>query len=414
MGIKYLTSSLCLVLMLTTIQHGYSQKEITVIDSTVNGTIKFAKVIMQSKSIVKEESKVFLKRVLNAGKGTDFYLYRVLTDELGMTHEKYQQTFNGIKVEFSEFIVHKGKSGSIVAINGDFAHVPESFNIKPKLLFEAALDKVMLERKTKYKVNNLLQEKSVEIPQTSRYDRYEIVIIKGNDNQLHLAYKANLEGGDTFGSFYGYTDCETGVMVYTNSLIYFTNTPGSASTIYSGNQTVTTDSYSGGYRLSESNRGGSTSIHTRNFNRLPYMHYVDCELVFYQTAMNIATEFSDQNNTWDEYNNLYKDNAALDAHFGAEKTFDYFKAVHSRNSYDDSSSTINLYVHVNDFDADDRNCGVFPKPMQNAFWDPTRKAFFFGDGVTLSPLVTLDIVAHEIGHAHTGSMVGNSEGLVYN
>ena len=30
-----------------------------------------------------------------------------------MTHEKYQQTYNGIKVAFSEYIVHKDKEGFI-------------------------------------------------------------------------------------------------------------------------------------------------------------------------------------------------------------------------------------------------------------------------------------------------------------
>jgi Zn-dependent metalloprotease len=47
-----------------------------------------------------------------------------------------------------------------------------------------------------------------------------------------------------------------------------------------------------------------------------------------------AVNFTDSDNNWTatEFNNVNKDNA-LDAHWGA-KTYDYFSAVHGRNSYD--------------------------------------------------------------------------------
>ncbi len=131
MKTNYLLPILFIAHLIFTSQQVLAQQEITVLDSTVDGTIKFAWVKnLDTKSLIPEESKAFLNRVLKTGKGNGFYLYKVETDELGMIHEKYQQTFNGIKVEFSEFIVHKDKSGSIVSINGDFARIPESFNLK--------------------------------------------------------------------------------------------------------------------------------------------------------------------------------------------------------------------------------------------------------------------------------------------
>ncbi len=164
---------------------------------------------------MREESKAFLKRVLKTGKGADFYLYKVVADELGMTHEKYQQTFNGVKVEFGEFIVHKDKLGNIVSINGDFSPIPESFNIKPKLEFRAALSSAALLRKqAKYSVHKLPKEESVERSLTRSDDEFEVVAVKGDDQQLHLAYKASLTGENIFDSFYGYVDCETGKMVF--------------------------------------------------------------------------------------------------------------------------------------------------------------------------------------------------------
>ena len=242
---------------------GYSsmaQYNISVVDSTSDGIIKSAIVEKQYQNLEKFESKVFLKNVLKVENGTDFYLYKITTDELGMTHEKYQQTYSGIKVEFGEFIVHKDKSGNIVSINGDFAPLPKSFNITPKLEFIDALNKIAASKKIKeYHVGDLPEEKSTEKVITHRGDKYEIVIVRGYDNQWHLAYKANLTGNNIMDNFYGYIDCETGDMVFVQPLVYRTNSTGTASTIYSGNRTITSDSYSGSFRLQETSRGGTNT-----------------------------------------------------------------------------------------------------------------------------------------------------------
>jgi Zn-dependent metalloprotease len=56
----------------------------------------------------------------------------------------------------------------------------------------------------------------------------------------------------------------------------------------------------------------------------------------------------DVDNNWTaaEFNNTNKDNGALDAHWGAEKTYDYFSTKHGRNSYDNGSKN-KSYVHYN-------------------------------------------------------------------
>jgi Zn-dependent metalloprotease len=141
--------------------YAYAQ-EVNVTESAADGTIKFATIQNQTKTVRDENPKAFLKRILKASSGTEFYLYKIVSDELGMVHEKYQQTFNGIKIEFSEFIVHKDKSGNIVSINGDFAKIPESFNTKPKLGFNEALKKTKLNKSIgNYRILDLTSEKSV-------------------------------------------------------------------------------------------------------------------------------------------------------------------------------------------------------------------------------------------------------------
>ncbi|MEJ7677773.1 MAG: M4 family metallopeptidase [Segetibacter sp.] len=115
-----------------------------------------------------------------------------------------------------------------------------------------------------------------------------------------------------------------------------------------------------------------------------------------------ARDFFDGDNSWGrEHNNANMDNAALDAHWGAQVTYDYWKNVHRRNSYDDHGSKLKGYVHTN-------LIGLGNPDNDNAFWDGER--MIYGDGeYYFSPVTSLDVVAHEIGHAITDSTAG----LVY-
>lgn len=328
-----------------------------------------------------------------------------MTDKIGMTHEKYQQTFSGIKVEFSEYIVHKDKTGKVVSISGDFAKIPESFRVEPKLTFAEAITKLAETKKKKaYRVFDLPDEKSVEKPISKRGNKNELVIVKGYDNQWHLAFKANLAENDIKDNFIGYVDCESGEMVFKQPLVYRSNATGTAATMFSDNRTIISDSYTGGYRLREI-RGNNTPIQTYNFNRDPANSAFD-----FNNGIANATDFTDNDNNWTAVeHSTDEDFAALDAHWGAEMTYDYFRNEHERSSYDGNGSLIKNYVHVRT-----RDTSGNPIDMDNAFWSETYKAMFYGDGFLIpNPFVSLDICSHELGHAICNSSIGNGIGLIY-
>ena len=111
-----------------------------------------------------------------------------------------------------------------------------------------------------------------------------------------------------------------------------------------------------------------------------------------------ATDFSDVDNNWTsaEYNNSNFDNAALDAHWGAMMTQDYWRTVHSRNSFDNNGTKIKSYVH-------------YSSSYPNAFWDGYVMTYGDGDGYDYYPFTAVDICGHEIGHA----VCEYTAGLVY-
>jgi len=94
--------------------------------------------------------------------------------------------------------------------------------------------------------------------------------------------------------------------------------------------------------------------------------------------------------------------AGVDAHYGAEKTFDYFKNIQGRNGIWDTGVGARSRVHFGDGYA-------------NAFWDGTQMTYGDGAGNT-HPLVEVDIAGHEMTHGITAKIAdlifaGESGGL---
>src|SRR3970282_2745047 len=104
-----------------------------------------------------------------------------------------------------------------------------------------------------------------------------------------------------------------------------------AATRYSGTQSIQTTSSGGSYILSDASRG--QGVMTYNMQK--------------GTNYSSAIPFTDADNNWTaaEYNNANKDNGALDAHWGVEKTYYYCATFHGRNSFDNAGAAIKSYVH---------------------------------------------------------------------
>ena len=89
------------------------------------------------------------------------------------------------------------------------------------------------------------------------------------------------------------------------------------------------------------------------------------------------------------------DQTSIDVHWGAEQVFDYFNLNFGRDGYDDNGSKILSWVH-------------YGQNFNNAFWNGQWMTVGDGDGITYSPLSSLDIIAHEITHGitdHTADLV---------
>jgi len=102
-----------------------------------------------------------------------------------------------------------------------------------------------------------------------------------------------------------------------------------------------------------------------------------------------CTPLTDADNTWGDGTTADRVSAAVDAAYGAAKTWDYFKAVHGRDGIFDNGKGVLSRVHWGDAQA-------------NAFWDPNDKTMTYGDGIgNARPVVALDVAGHEMTHGVT-------------
>ena len=93
----------------------------------------------------------------------------------------------------------------------------------------------------------------------------------------------------------------------------------------------------------------------------------------------------------DEDNSWTSDGSVVDGHAYMGWVYDYYYLVHERKGMDDKNRELLLCVHLG-------------TNYQNAYFDPSNKYMFFGDGnpSTSYPYTTaLDVVAHEFTHGVT-------------
>ncbi|HET9503272.1 MAG TPA: M4 family metallopeptidase, partial [Hymenobacter sp.] len=310
------------------------------------------------------------------------------TDELGFTHQKFEQYYQGVKIEHATYTVH-ARQGSVESLSGDYEKVGP-LSTTPTLSARAALGRALASiGAKKYMWQDAAEEAGLKQqtgnPAASYQPQGELVIVRdfrqdAETGPLVLAWKFDIYAQQPVSRAYVYVDAQTGDIVLRDAIIKHATqaaATGSFATAYSGTRALATETTTGGYRLREYTRG--SGIETYNCKK--------------GSSYTSAVDFTDADNNWTaaEYNNANFDNVAGDAHFGAQATYDYWKAVHARNSYDNAGAKIKSYVHFDDTPGDG-------KGFENAYWNGS--VMTYGDGAnTFKPLAALDVCGHEIGHA---------------
>jgi Zn-dependent metalloprotease len=404
----------------------------------------------------------------------DFKKNKVKNDELGFTHISYQHFYKGIPIEGSTVFVHL-KNGKANSINGKVIEIPE-MDVTEQIDSLKALQIA----KNHLKVTEIFNKYPIEL----------VLLPLNDDGNYKLVYKIRIDAMKPLIMYNIYIDAVTGNVVGKVNLITDVDTPATANTLYSGSQTITTDSYNGSYRLRETTRkietydattatdltvsGGfvgsvdytnnsttwgpsplltsftistvsqnwwytsiideSPDLYIKVKNGLNQVVYdgrnnyinntfppVTMPLYIYLNnppytvevwdydpvggddlggTYSISTNSGTQTWSGNGNNGQYvilgtSNNPALDVHWGMEKSYDFYKNILNRNSFDGLGSTIKNYINPPTLQTQigfsPNNASAVPPPYN-------IMQYGLGDGQLFKPLVGLDVEGHEFTH----------------
>lgn len=345
-------SLLISLMLLLCISPGYAQQSIS------NSSSEFE--VLQKPLPLAQKAQL-LERRLKSSEGYSLNLVKKTTDQLGMEHEIHQEFYQNIPVEGATLTLH-ASNGQITHLSGRTFDI-RNLSITPQLTEAEALNKAL------QKINGqkyAWEEKDVTGEYLAKAPKGELVILSDyfTDGTNRLAFKFNIYSLEPLYRAHVYIDAHDGSFITEHALIHETDAPATGNSLYNGNVSFTADQNGGTYRLRQAIQGVETYDLNNGTN--------------YGAATDITSNSS----------NFTGEETGVQAHYGAEQTYQYFLNSHGRDSYDGNGSVLRSYVS-------------YSSNYVNAFWDGSRMTYGDGDGVDYGPLVSLDIAGHEIAHGVT-------------
>ena len=280
----------------------------------------------------------------------------VVTDRDGGTHVRYERTFAGLRVIGGDFVVHRTAAGAVRTVTWNASGRADVASTTPRVAAATA-------RATGARTAPLARKAAAG----------ELVVYAGGKTP-RLAYDVLVTGikaDQTPTRLHTVVDATTGATLARWDDIE----QGSGQGIFVGKVSVGSTLSGSSYLLKDTVGNYTTDLK--------------------QATSGTGTQFTDADDVWGNGTVSDRASAAVDAQYGAEKTFDYYKNVQGRNGIKNDGVGARSRVH-------------YGSNYENAFWDGTQMTY--GDGASNThPLVELDVAAHEMSHGVTE----NTAGLAY-
>jgi Zn-dependent metalloprotease len=322
---------------------------------------------------------------LQLGDNESFRLVDLTRDQIGYGHLRYQQYADGVPVEGGRYSVH-AQDQSIVSFSGHYIDFTGEF-VAPadRVGAQSALDSALAHVDAEVYLWNSADAQSEVLRNQNNGLPYDIpegelvyftVGDEGSDlnGQQRLAYKFDIYSVQPLGRDYVFIDAETGDVLGEYERFHAADVPATGTSLYNGTVGFLADSTGSDYRLQQTTNGVETYDLNGSTNYGDAVDITSSSTSF--TASDVQT--------------------GVQAHFGAESTLEYFNSRHGRDSYDGNGAILRSYVS-------------YSTNYVNAFWNGSAMTYGDGDGTNYGPLVSLDIVGHEITHGVTEF----SAGLIY-
>ncbi|WP_416973391.1 M4 family metallopeptidase [Streptomyces sp. 4F14] len=322
---------------------------------------------------------------INSAQGTS--VRDVVIDKDGAQHVRYDRTYRQLPVLGGDFVVHLAPDGAYRNADRATRSTIGLATITPAVPAPEAADKAVNALRAAHLGAGVRQAKAK--PQ---------LVVDALHGTPKLAWQTNAVGLDRQGNPVArtvITDARTGAQIDAWDLIETVS--GDGQSLYGGTVPLETTLSGTTYQLKDPTRGNTYTGDAENKTDL---------CIFGICIVRApATLFTDADNHWGTGTTASRATAAVDAQYGTDVTWDYYKNVHGRNGI--GNDGVGSYNRVH-----------YGNGYNNAFWDDSCFCMTYGDGngTQLGPLVSLDVAGHEMSHGVTSKTAnltysGESGGL---
>ena len=311
----------------------------------------------------------------------------VVVDKDGTQHVRYDRTYRQLPVLGGDLVVHLTSDGSYRSASRATKRSISLASVTPELSAPKAADLA---------VNAL---RAANLGETLRkVTAKPQLVVDALHGTPKLAWQTNAVAQDSLGNPVArtvLTDARTGAQI--DAWDSIETATGDGSSLYSGTVPLETTLSGSTYQLKDATRGSTYTGDAAN--------KTDLCILGICISRAPSTVFTDADNHWGTGAATDRATAAVDAQYGTNVTWDYYKNVHGRSGIaGDGKGSFNR-VH-------------YGSSYNNAFWDDSCFCMTYGDGdgTQLGPLVSLDVAGHEMSHGVTSKTAaltysGESGGL---
>jgi Zn-dependent metalloprotease len=296
----------------------------------------------------------------------------VVVDADGTQHVRYDRTYRQLPVLGGDFVVHLTADGDYRAADRATTRPLSLASVTPSVSAPKAADLAAAALRLA-NVGETLRKITAK-PQ---------LVVDALHGAPKLAWRTEAGGKDSLGNPVArvvLTDAVTGKQI--DAWDSIETATGDGRSLYSGKVPLETTRSGSAYQLSDPTRGNTYTGDAKNKTDSCIL------IVCYQRAP--APVLTDSDNHWGTGATSSRASAAVDAQYGTDTTWDYYKKVHGRSGIaGDGKGSFNR-VH-------------YGSAYNNAFWDDSCFCMTYGDGdgKTFGPLVSLDVAGHEMSHGVT-------------
>ncbi|MEU5437509.1 M4 family metallopeptidase [Streptomyces sp. NPDC020719] len=328
----------------------------------------------QRAELIRQQNATTAKTAAELGLGAQEKLVvrDVIKDADGTVHTRYDRTYDGLPVLGGDLVVHVTKNGKSAGVTKAARAAIKVASTTPAIAASAVQQNAL----------SVAKSAGAQKASADQAPRKVIWAAKGTPVLAYETVVGGFQDDGTPSQLHVITDATTGKKLSQWQAVK----TGTGNSQYSGSVTLGTSKSGSSFQLDDSARGGHKTYDLGH------------------KTSGKGTLFTNAVDTWGDGKASNSQTAAVDAHYGAAVTWDFYKNVLGRNGIKNDGVASYSRVHYGD-------------NYVNAFWDDSCFCMTYGDGSgNAAPLTALDVAGHEMSHGLTAATAalnysGESGGL---